>query len=70
MLQFIGGLGGRSILLIFIVFAILWIWALVDLLKSDYKDNTNKIIWSLVIIFTFPIGPFLYLAIGKNSKFK
>jgi len=67
MLLFIGGLG---IKFIFIIIGILWIWALVDLIKSDFKDNTNKIIWALVIIFTFPIGPVLYLAIGKNGKSK
>jgi hypothetical protein len=29
---------------------LLWIIALVDILKSNFKDSNNKILWVLVVI--------------------
>lgn len=69
MLLFIFGLGG-SFLLIALIFLILWIWALADLLNSEFKDSTNKLIWALIIIFTAPLGPVLYLIIGRDTKIR
>jgi hypothetical protein len=47
---------------------IFWIWALIDILKSDFKDNTNKIIWLLVVFFLNGFGAILYYFIGRNQK--
>lgn len=56
------------ILLLGILYAILWIWAIVDLLKSDFIDPNMKLIWAVVIIFANPIGPFVYFIISKGQK--
>ena len=42
---------------------ILWILALVDCLKSN---NSNKIVWILVIILLPFLGSILYFLIGKG----
>ena len=47
---------------------IFWVWALFDLLKSDFKDSTNKLIWLLVVFFLYAFGALLYLFIGRNQK--
>jgi heme/copper-type cytochrome/quinol oxidase subunit 4 len=55
---------------IFIVFALFWIVtivALVDVLKSNFESN-NKLIWVLVVIFTNIIGAILYFTIGRKQK--
>ena len=46
----------------------LWIWALLDIVKSDFKDQNGKLIWCLLVIFLPFIGTILYFAIGKDQK--
>lgn len=56
------------IMMLLLVFTIiLWFWALIDILKSDFKGY-DKIIWILVIIFFNVIGAILYIFIGRNQK--
>jgi heme/copper-type cytochrome/quinol oxidase subunit 2 len=45
----------------------LFLWALVDVLRSKL-DATMKILWVLVIIFIPLIGSILYLVIGRREK--
>lgn len=46
---------------------IFWLLALVDILKSEFKDSSNKIIW-LVLSFLLPVlGPVLYFLIGRKQ---
>lgn len=47
---------------------LLWIIALVDILKSNFKESNNKILWVLVVILLPVIGSILYFIIGKNQK--
>ena len=68
---FLGGLGGLELLLIpvfLLIPAILWIIALVDVLKSDFSDSTNKLIW-VIVIFLFPlVGALIYFIMGTKQK--
>ena len=48
--------------------SIFWIIALIDILKSDFRDTNDKIIWALVVIFLPVIGSILYFLIGKSQK--
>lgn len=70
---FIGNLGSAEISLLLFVFVIplvLWIIAIVDLVKRQFKDQTTKIIWALVIIFVPFLGSILYLLIGRKGGVK
>ncbi|PZX58317.1 phospholipase D-like protein [Algoriphagus ratkowskyi] len=69
-LHFIQNIGGGSILflLIGLIYTILWIYCLVDILRSDFKDPNMKIIWIVIILFAQGIGPLVYLAMGKGTK--
>jgi hypothetical protein len=53
--------------LVFIAYLILWIMALVDVLRRQFPDPNTKIIWLLVIIFVHGIGAILYFLIGRNQ---
>ena len=69
-LLFLDGLGAPEIILIMIplsYFALI-AYCLIDVLRSDFKDSTNKLIWILVILFAPFIGSIIYLIIGRNSK--
>jgi hypothetical protein len=49
----------------------LWVYALVDAITvpddSMYRAG-NKLIWVIVIVFTFAIGAVLYLVIGRPIR--
>ena len=63
-----GGLEFIILALFFLFPAILWIWALIDLIKSDFRESNLKLIWALIIIFIPLLGSILYLFIGRNQK--
>jgi len=68
-LIFLGGIGGWEILLLssLLIPLLLWIIALVDCLKSEFKGN-DKVIWVIVILFFPVVGPILYFIIGRRQK--
>lgn len=47
---------------------IFWAWSLIDILKSDFKESINKLIWLLVVFFLYVLGALLYIIIGRNQK--
>ncbi|MEM1973528.1 MAG: PLD nuclease N-terminal domain-containing protein [Thermoplasmata archaeon] len=71
--MFMFGLGSSEIVilgltfLIPIVVLIFWIWALVDIIRSEFPGS-NKVIWILVVIFVPLIGMILYFLIGRKQK--
>lgn len=69
-LLFLGGIGGIELIIIFLFLAlptILWLWALIDCVKREFKGS-DKLIWVLVIIFLPLIGAILYLTIGRKQS--
>ena len=68
-MNYLGMIGPWQIIIILLVFLgiILTIFALIDILKSEFKGN-NKIIWLMVILFFNLIGSILYFTIGRNQK--
>ncbi len=61
-------LGGLIGLLLGLGILIFWIWALIDILKSNFNDSINKLIWFLVVFFLYAFGALLYYFIGRNQK--
>nr|WP_292249309.1 PLDc N-terminal domain-containing protein [Mesonia sp.] len=49
------------------LFFIIPIIALIDILKNRFEGN-NKLIWTLVVLFTSIIGSILYFLIGRKYK--
>jgi hypothetical protein len=63
------GMGILVSTLIFLVIGFLWIIALIDILRSEFRGN-DKIVWILVVIF-FPIlGSILYFLMGRPGKIR
>jgi hypothetical protein len=46
----------------------LMVIALVNVLRSDFKDSTSKLIWVVGILFMPLIGSILYLWIGRKQR--
>lgn len=49
---------------------VLQIIAIIDILRSNFKNDSDKIIWILVVVFLHLIGAILYFAIGGNQKIR
>lgn len=47
---------------------LLWIWALVDILKSRFQEDSTKILWCLLVVFLPFLGTILYFAIGRTQR--
>lgn len=63
------GLGGLEVMLLFIVLPLaITIWALIDVVKSNFEKDINKLVWIIVII-CFPFfGGILYYFVGRGQK--
>lgn len=59
-----------SIIPLVIVFGIMgfFIYVLIDILKSEFTNSINKIIWLILVLVTGPLGIILYFFIGKKQK--
>lgn len=67
-LSFIQNIGGGGILLFGVLYTILWIYCLVDILRSEFKDPNMKIIWIVILLFAQGLGPIVYLVMRKSTK--
>ncbi len=73
MLLYMGGLGFPEVLLP-VFFGclpfILAIAALIDILRSEFRESNTKLIWVIIVIFVPVLGSILYFILGKNHKIK
>ncbi len=51
----------------FLVPLVLWLVALIDILRNEFTGS-NKLIWLLVVTFFPLIGAVLYYLIGRSQK--
>ena len=54
--------------LFFIAGFALWIWAVVDILQSEFKDSNMKLVWMLIVLLMPMLGTILYLWKGEQTK--
>lgn len=59
---------GILALALFVIFLVIWIWAIVDAARRDFKNDLEKIIWILVLVFGGWIGLLVYLIVIKLSN--
>lgn len=45
---------------------IFWIFMLVDAAKRNFKNDIDKVVWILVIVFTHIIGALIYYFVVKR----
>lgn len=56
------------LLLIALGLVAIWVWALIDILTSKFKEDLMQIVWLLVVFFLPFLGVILYLVIGRPMK--
>jgi Phospholipase_D-nuclease N-terminal/Short C-terminal domain len=61
---------GLNLFLLFIIVGIfaIWIWAMIDIITSKFKEDLMQIVWLLVVFFLPFLGVLLYLIIGRSMK--
>ena len=57
-----------AIVLVLIAFFLIWLVTIIDIITSDFNNNTNKIIWFFFVMMLAPVGVPLYFFIGRSQK--
>ena len=66
--------GGAEWILIIVALAFVlaligfWIYTIVDIVKSNFQDETTKIIWLLVVILIGILSSLIYWIFGRSGK--
>jgi phosphotransferase system glucose/maltose/N-acetylglucosamine-specific IIC component len=47
--------------------AVLWAWALYDILKAKFSRDSMWMLWIAIIVLLPVLGPILYFQIGKGN---
>jgi len=66
--QHTGGGGFFFFILFGLAYFVFWVYCLVDVIRSDFKDQNMKLIWVIILLFAHGLGPIAYLILGKNTK--
>ncbi|MBX5439190.1 MAG: PLDc N-terminal domain-containing protein [Thermoflavifilum sp.] len=57
------------LIVFFCLFVVLiWIWAIVDILRSRFDSDTTKLIWIILVIFLPLLGTILYWIVGRGQR--
>ena len=64
-MEIIGAFIGMIIGLAVFVF---WLWALIDIVRSDFKDSATKFIWFILVFFLYFLGAAIYYIFGREQK--
>jgi hypothetical protein len=70
-LTFVQNMGGAFliVLLLFsLAYFVLWVYCLIDVIRSDFKDQNMKLIWVIILLFAHVLGPIAYLILARGSK--
>jgi hypothetical protein len=65
------GIGVPEIILILLAGAVIFllpIMALVDVVRSEFRGQNDKVIWVIIILLLNIVGAVLYFFIGRNQR--
>jgi len=52
----------------FIFLFAFWIWMIIDCVKRKFKNEMDKVVWMLLLIFTGILGALIYYFIVKKKN--
>lgn len=67
-LLFIENIGAGPFIIFSLIYFAVWVYCLVDIVRSNFKDPNMKMIWIVIIVFAQFFGPIIYLAMGRGTK--
>ena len=48
--------------------SLIWMWAIIDIVKGNFKKENDKLVWLILVVAIPAIGTLMYLAYGKHQK--
>lgn len=67
-MSILGGILGIFWVLVVIASIALFIWALIDILNSEFPDSNSKLIWIVIVLVAAFVGPLIWLLWGRNNQ--
>ncbi|MCL5407668.1 MAG: PLD nuclease N-terminal domain-containing protein [Patescibacteria group bacterium] len=62
---------GIGMILFWVLFvgvgAVIWIWALVDVIRRQFTNSNDKTLWLIIVILLGWIGGIVYLLVGRKK---
>ena len=44
-----------------------WLYAIIEIITNEYKNDTDKLLWFLLVFFFPFVGTFVYFSIGRKK---
>lgn len=63
-----GILFGFFAMMIGLGLTVIWVLAIVEIVRSEFQDKTERLVWLLLVILLPLIGTILYLMIGRKQR--
>lgn len=57
-----------AVIIIGIAFLAFWIWMIIDCAQRKFKNDTEKIVWIIVIVLTQWLGSLVYFIVIKLNN--
>jgi hypothetical protein len=51
-----------------VALVVFWVWMLVEVLQRETDENNQRLLWTLVIVFTHSIGALIYLLVRRRER--
>ena len=48
--------------------SLIWMWAIIDIVKGNFKKENDKLVWLILVVAIPAIGTIMYMAYGKHQK--
>lgn len=42
--------------------------AIIDVVRSDFRRDSDRVLWAIIVLMVPVIGPILYFVIGRKQK--
>ncbi|MCB0633811.1 MAG: PLDc N-terminal domain-containing protein [Saprospiraceae bacterium] len=55
-------------MLICVALTVVWVLAIIEIVRSEFLDKDERLIWLLLVILLPAIGTILYLMIGRKKR--
>ncbi|MDD2439862.1 MAG: PLD nuclease N-terminal domain-containing protein [Methanosarcinaceae archaeon] len=55
---------------LYLVSFLLWAWTLSDCLRKETDKKNTRLIWVLLIVFTYILGAFFYYLLRRPKRLK
>ena len=58
-------MGGLAFLVLIFIF---WIWVLIDCATKEPETGNTKVVWTIIIVFTYVIGAAIYFFVRRPRR--